>query len=674
MAMLAGMGNRDQAEKVGGRSSRIRAAPTSDTWTLPSTLHEQLVTHPANGSLSFYRVLEYLASSDPNAPQTPTLIQYIGWSTALIELNQSRFEKYKSFAERMDYAFLLITFWLSGLCCTRFVEGSTLSTVDEVVEAYNSIMKKFVMKATGYANETAYNEAKETGNTETDEGNPPPGLSKGNEDTTKIEDLGINIQVPMQAGTTNFELNHEEVYYQEALSYFASRIECAVGLSARGVDYFFATGSLESLWYGTSGKTPIELTMGKISAAVSGAFKTVCENFNKPDVLGAARITALKVIKPLFRSVLKVPPPSDPDVCKYKLVSGFCSRACFGLYVLKSAGLPVDAIRVNRTAIAPIGLLTPLYKTDEGLAPKALSGVCLGDLGKAFDSTPAEVQRGAATYLTINSATSNDRSDIAHVFLGGSKSSKRDFLIFEAIDLAFTRNLLGFLEPSALAVATESTERLRSNSLGFSAIGWALSVPKPNIRTTSTALVAAARELAAVQQSEFASSPIALSVIFADKSTQAKLKPSESVINALARGKKRIASMAITARVSISDIESGKAKEVQEAEMEKRKQGGLKRALADLGVSLNAVNDFRDKMAVTKEHKRKVDANNQYFLANPTGTLADAPYPKLLSEQELLQAQAEEMRNARTFFFAMRRGISGNPGPEEDDREAIMVD
>lgn len=98
----------------------------------------------------------------------------------------------------------------------------------------------------------------------------------------------------------------------------------------------------------------------------------------------------------------------------WKLTSSFC-RGCLAYDVFRSAGVNIEGCWNADCLLA-----------DEGLAPKALSGICLGTMGLAHDSSLKEKAEGEQGIYAIAGTVAPDDPSIGQVILGASKRSHED--------------------------------------------------------------------------------------------------------------------------------------------------------------------------------------------------------------------------------------------------------
>lgn len=96
------------------------------------------------------------------------------------------------------------------------------------------------------------------------------------------------------------------------------------------------------------------------------------------------------------------------------------------------------------------------------------------------------------------------------------------------------------------------SERCCIANLSFSCAGWVWDLPTPLLNSNQAALTKAARDLSAVEKVENGQSPLALSIIFAEKGSNQKLRPNESLMAALVREKRRMQTGAVAIKLTIA--------------------------------------------------------------------------------------------------------------------------
>jgi len=157
------------------------------------------------------------------------------------------------------------------------------------------------------------------------------------------------------------------------------------------------------------------------------------------------------------------------------------------------------------------------------------------------------------------------------------------------------------LEESTKTIGLESMRRVRTRSLSFSCHGWLLGYPLPQLNTPQAARVKAARDFSAVEMVEAGSSPVALSIIFAERGTGTELKPNESLVSAMIRQKKRLQPGAVQTKLTVAGINAGRSEEKATQALTDARQSDMKRVFSNMGLAVEKTGEFRDQLSITIE-------------------------------------------------------------------------
>lgn len=291
-----------------------------------------------------------------------------------------------------------------------------------------------------------------------------------------MQGFGRSLQIPKTADGANFTKDYLEDSYQQMNEIMAMRIETAIAVAGRAVDYTWSTGAIESIFSGQGREFPLAQCMGQVAPAVISHMKSITKDPLKPKDFALVRFFCLKVAHPLFASKLKNPAPLVGTDSRYELISTFCRRGCKFDNVMKSCGFPIENFLTTPPSCGLANVLLPNFTSDEGLSAKRLSGMCLGEYGYAPDSNAQENQKGQTELFT-----------------------------------------------AGLAVAQ---------------------------------LLAAAKDLAAIEMVENGQSPLILSVIFREKQTGQPLRASEALMHVITKEKRRLQASAISTKLCSGENKS----------------------------------------------------------------------------------------------------------------------
>jgi hypothetical protein len=164
------------------------------------------------------------------------------------------------------------------------------------------------------------------------------------------------------------------------------------------------------------------------------------------------------------------------------------------------------------------------------------------------------------------------------------------------------------LEESTKTIGLESMRRLRTRSLSFSCHGWLLGYPLPQLNTPQAARVKAARDFSAVEMVEAGSSPVALSIIFAERGTGTELKPNESLVSAMIWEKKRLQQGAVQTKLTVAGINAGRSEQKATQALTDARQSDMKRVFSNMGLAVEKTGEFRDQLSITIDHERRKES------------------------------------------------------------------
>ena len=120
----------------------------------------------------------------------------------------------------------------TGLCGQSFVMSTTLLSEPLCAKTYDDEIARHMYTYFGFANEQEYAAADTTGKAPVN--GVPPGLVHGTSDMSGKEPWGFDVVIPMKEGGTNYKEDHDVAYFHAVNAASAARVECAIGIAARG--------------------------------------------------------------------------------------------------------------------------------------------------------------------------------------------------------------------------------------------------------------------------------------------------------------------------------------------------------------------------------------------------------------------------------------------------------